>query len=261
MSMSSAPYGIKFGTAVWSDGAFERRALVAPLPGGAGRVVDLNRVERVRLAKLGEGRPEALADALVPSSLRLLLESGPKGLQRAARALSYAEKWQQKKGIPQMLAPQRGTYKLLSCLPRPLAVRASQGHFLDRLNIFGPGAALAAISEPTIAIVGSTEDNYAGFCIAATSPIGPGLGAWLCIGQLGGGDLSVEIGMNNYTAPTDIWSDLILPKLRPAEVFLLPPPMLRLPNNVSQEDKIIIGTFFERLEINYEHEPVHPILQ
>jgi hypothetical protein len=132
---------------------------------------------------------------------------------------------------------------------------------LDRLSIFGPGAALPAISEPTIAIVGSTEDQYAGFCIAAASPIGPVLGAWLCMGQLGAGDFSVEIGMNNYTSPTDIWADLILPKLRPAEVFLLPPPMLRLPNNVSSEDKIIIGTFFERLEINYEHEPVHPILQ
>jgi hypothetical protein len=215
----------------------------------------------VRLAKLGEGRPEALADALVPSSLRQLLESGPRGLQRAAQALSYADKWHQKKGIPEKLAPMCGSYRLLPCLPRPLAVRASQGHFLDRLNIFGPRAALPAISDPTIAIVGSTEDKYAGCCIAATSPMGPVLGAWLCIGQLETGDFSVEIGVNNYTTSTDIWADLIPPKLRPSEVFLLPPPMLRLPNNVSSEDKIIIETFFERLEINYEHEPVHPMLQ
>jgi hypothetical protein len=259
--MATIPQGFKLGTAVWRDGSTERRAMVAPLPGDPGRVVDLNRIERIRLAKLGEGRPETLADALVPSSLRLLLESGPRGLQRAAQTLIYAEKWHQKSGLPDHLARRAGSYRTLPCLPRPLTIRTSNGQFLDRANVRGPFASLPAISDPTIAIVGSTEEQYAGCCIAACSPIGPRLGAWLRVGQLQQEDISIEIGANRYTADTRMWEDLIPPRLNPAEVFFLPPPMLRLPNIVSPDDKIIIETSFERLEIGYETEPVHPMVQ
>ncbi|MDR0498341.1 MAG: hypothetical protein LBH03_01240 [Holophagales bacterium] len=259
--MPTLTHGIKLGTAVWKDGFSERRALVACLPGDVGRVVDINRIERIRLAKLGEGRAEAVADALVPSSLRQLLESGPHGFQRAAQALSYAYKWHQKTGLPEEFAPFPGSYKLLPCLPRPLAVRTSLGHFLDRLTIQGPRAILPAISEPTIAIVGSTEEKYAGCCIAANSPIGPIIGAWLYVGQLPQCDIFVEIGTYKNSTSTDIWADLTLPSLRPAEVFLLPAPMLRLPNNISPKDKITIETSFDRLEINYGSDPVHPTVQ
>jgi hypothetical protein len=140
-------------------------------------------------------------------------------------------------------------------------VRTNQGDFLDRLNVRGPLASLPAISEPTIAIVGSTDEKYAGFCIAANSPIYPILGAWLCIGQMYIDTISVQIGKNRFTATTEIWADLIPPRLKPAEVFFLPPPMLRLPNNVSHEDRITIETSFESLEICYEPEPLHPIVQ
>jgi len=261
--MASLHHSIKFGSAVWRMGASERRALVAPLPGDDNRVVDLNRVERVRLSKLGEGRAEAMADALVPSSLRLLLESGPRAIQRALQALSYAEKWHKRSGLPEEFAP-RSEYKILPCLPRPLSVRTSNGQFLDRLSVIGPGATLPAISEPTIAIVGSTEERYAGCCIAANSPLGPVLGAWLYVGQLNQediGDISVEIGSYKSVTPTDAWADLIPPPLRPAEVFLLPPSMLRLPNNISSGDKVIIKTAFECLELYYGAEPLHYIVQ
>ena len=221
----------------------------------------MNCVEKHRLAKLGEGRPKQVADALVPSSLRTLLECGPRGIQRAAQTMAYAEKWHRRSGLPQTLAPREGSYTPLPCLPRPLTVRTNQGLLLDRLNIRGPRASVSAISEPTIAIVGSTGDDYIGYCIAANSPDGPVLGEWLCIGQLQPGDISIEIGANKYIASTEIWADLIPPKLNPAEVFFLPPPMLRLPNNATAADKIIIETSFERLEINYEPEPIHPMVQ
>jgi len=257
-------HGIKLGTAVWKEGFSERRALVAQLPGDTSRVVDLNRVERIRLAKLGEGRAESLADVLVPSSLRQLLESGRLGIQRAAQALSYADKWHQKNGLPEEFAPALGSYKLLPCLPRPLAVRTSLGYFLDRLSVHGPGAVLPAISEPTIAIVGyvgSIDEKCVGCCIAASSPIGPILGAWLYIGQLPQCSISIEIGAYKNSTPADIWADLTPPPLRTAEVFLLPAPILRLPNNISPKDKIIIETPFDRLEVRYGSDPVHPTLQ
>ncbi len=40
------------GTAVWNEGPAERRALVARL--ASGRLADLNRIEAVRLRKLGD---------------------------------------------------------------------------------------------------------------------------------------------------------------------------------------------------------------
>jgi hypothetical protein len=120
---------------------------------------------------------------------------------------------------------------------------------------------MSAISEPTIAIVGSTQAEYTGCCIAASSPLGPILGAWLYIGQLPPGNISVEIGTYKNTTSTDIWAELTPPILRPAEVLLLPAPMLRLPNNISPEDRIIIETPFDRLEINYGAEPTHHMVQ
>jgi len=262
--MATVTHPIKLGSAVWSEGVSERRALVSPLPGDASRVVDLNRVERVRLSRLGEGRAEAMADTLVPSSLRLLLESGPRAIQRAAQALSYADKWHSRSRLPEEFAPGIDSCKLLPCLPRPLSIRTSDGHFLDRLNIHGPTSTLSAISEPTLAIVGSTEATYAGCCIAANSPLGPVLGAWLYIGQLRQDDvghISMEIADYKSVTPTDAWADLTPPALRPAEVFMLPAPMLRLPNNISPGDKIIIETAFERLEIHFGSEPIHHVVQ
>ena len=76
------------GTASWTEGAAERRALVAPLP--SGRLADLHRIEQLRLKKLGEGDPERLAEAMVPPSLRRILEGGARALARAVlSAISF----------------------------------------------------------------------------------------------------------------------------------------------------------------------------
>jgi hypothetical protein len=261
--MATLPRGLKFGTATWNEGASIRRALVGQLPSDPGRVVDLNRVERIRLTKTGEGRPEPLADALVPASLRLLLESGPRGIQRAAQTLLYADKWHQRNGLPENFAPAANSYALLPCLPRPVAFKNCLGVLLDRLNIQGPMARVPAISDPTLAIVGTTETKYAGCCIAAISPLGPVLGAWLCIDQLPdiADHISVEIGAFKTVTPMDIWTNLKPPPLRPAEVFMLPAPMLRLPNYIAPDERIVIETSFDRLEINYGDEPMHHVVQ
>jgi hypothetical protein len=75
------------------------------------------------------------------------------------------------------------------------------------------------------------------------------------------GDITVEIGTYKNSTSTDIWAGLTPPQLRPAEVFLLPAPMLRLPNNILPRDKITIEAPFDRLEIYYGTDPVHPTVQ
>jgi len=252
--------GFSLGTAVWQDGYMERRALVARLHGGDGRVADLNRFERVRQARLGEGRPDAMADALVPPSLRQLLETGKLGLQRAEQAFQYAEKWRKKGGIPDALAPVAGSYALLPCLPRPVSIRASDGRPLDRLRVRGHGSTIPALSEPTVAIVGGAKGEVAGCCIAAESQSGPVLGTWLHIGPLPEGELAIETSGHRSAAPLDTWTGLVLPALMPGEVFLLPAPKLRLPRPVPGA-RLVIQTPFDRLEIEYGPEPVHPVLQ
>ena len=53
-----------------AEGAAERRPRGAPSPRESSRLVDLYRVEQVRLAKLGEGRAAALAAETGPADLR-----------------------------------------------------------------------------------------------------------------------------------------------------------------------------------------------
>ena len=86
--------------------------LIAPLPSDASRLVDLTALEAIRLAKLGEGDPEALARALVPPSLDALLASGPRGLARARQTLAYAQKWENRGILPEELASTRWSPKL-----------------------------------------------------------------------------------------------------------------------------------------------------
>ena len=100
------------GTAVWVEGAVERRALMARLV--SGRLADLNRIEAIRLRKLGEGEPERLADVLVPASLRRVLEGGPRALARARQALAYAEKWDRRGSLPK---PWRRSWSPWRCCP------------------------------------------------------------------------------------------------------------------------------------------------
>jgi hypothetical protein len=191
---------------------------------GEDRVVDLSRVEAFRLKKLGEGRAEVLAEALVPPSLRLLLESGPRALLRARQAFAYAEKWARRGDLPETLAPRREAVRLQPCLPRPAALRTDGGLILDRLAVRGPGAALAHPPSPTIAVVGQAGGRIGGWCLALEHGGGAVLGGWLTLEFRAKGHLEMLCGQQRRSAPFDAWEDLELPELRPAEVCLLPPP-------------------------------------
>ena len=251
---------MKLGTAVWKEGGGERQALVAELPSDPGRVVDLNRLEHLRLAKLGEGWAERMAQALVPPCLRALLEGGPRAIQRARQVLAYAEKWNKRGGFPESLAPPREQVRLLPCLPRPLAVRRWDGTALDRLSVLGPGGTLGSLPLPTLALVGLLGDNPAGCCLAVEHAQGVALGAWLELDLDWEGFLELRLGAQHRRLPLDAWRGLELPALRPAEVLLAPPPHLRLaPGQPGQEVRLVSG--FETLVLRLGEAGLHTTLQ
>jgi len=251
---------MKLGTAVWKEGTSERTALVAELPSDAGRVVDLNRLEHLRLAKLGEGWAERLAMAQLPPSLRQLLEGGPRAIHRARQVLAYAEKWYKRGRFPESLAPRSDQVTLLACLPRPLAVRRWDGSPLDRLAVQGPGATLGSLPLPTLALVGLHGDPPAGCCLALEHAHGVVLGAWLELDLDWDGVLELNMGDQVRRLPLDAWRGLSLPPLRPAEVLLAPPPRLRL--GPWEAGKVLrYGAAFETLTLHLAETGVHPTVQ
>ncbi|HJW09895.1 MAG TPA: hypothetical protein VJ483_09690 [Holophagaceae bacterium] len=250
---------MRLGTAVWMEGISERRALVAAL--GGDRVVDLNRVERVRLVKLGEGLPEPMADVLVPSSLRRALEGGPRALQRIRTALAYAEKWARRGNLPEAFAPRLDQVQLLPCLPRPALLRRADGVHLDRLQVLGPGAELPGAPVPTLAVIGLHGGSAAGHCLALESHGVAQLGAWLAVEEVLEGELQFQIGGHSRRAPLEAWRGLELPDLRAGEALLLPPPRMRALPDLPAGLAIQLKAPFETLQAKLGREPLHPTVQ
>ena len=211
------------GTALFRNGSADRRALVAML--SHGRVVDLNRMERMRLEKIGEGHPELLAEALVPPSLRRLMESGPRALQRARQTLAYAEKWRQRGDLPEWIAPSIETVLLLPCLPRPTNLRKADGTHRDRLAVKGPGATISSQPQILLAVLGGHGD-VRGFCLAAEDGPSTVLGGWMSM-EMPKGNLELRAGNLRRSVALEAWEHLEFPPLRPGEVMLFPPPRLK----------------------------------
>lgn len=238
-----------------------RRALVAPLPSDPTRLVDLNRAEQARLARLGETRPERLAEALVPPSLRRLLESGPRALLRAAKALSYAEAWARRGDLPELLAPRERATRPLPCLPRPALLLGPDGRRLDRGGVRGPGALVGAPPRPTLAVAGLGGGAPGGFCLALEDGGSAVLGCWLCLDGPGEGFLEVCAGGHRRRAPLDAWAGLELASLRPGGVFLLPPPALRGLPGLLPGTALEVAAPFERMALGLDPEAAHPVVQ
>ncbi|HET6329886.1 MAG TPA: hypothetical protein VFF76_03780 [Holophagaceae bacterium] len=250
---------MRLGTAVWEEGASERRALVSPLADG--RFADLNRIERVRQAKLGEGAPEALADALVPSSLRRVLEAGLRGLQRVKQTIAYAEKWARRGDLPDTLAVPHERARLLACLPRPGTLRLANGVHLDRLRVLGPGAWLGAAPEAGLAAVGLAGGDVAGFCLALHAEGVAVLGAWLLVGEPFGGDLLLRAGTHKRHASLEVYEGLELPPLRAGEALLLPPLRLRALPTLDPGADLEIRSAFDALTVHLGPEALHGTVQ
>lgn len=252
----------KLGTAVWCEGAAEHRALVAPLPSDPSRLVDLHRVEQVRLARLGEGRPESLAEALVPPSLRQVLEGGPRAVQRLKQALAYAEKWTRRGDLPDALAPLATSVRLLPCLPRPVLLRRGDGTHLDRLAVQGPGGTLGAVPQPTLAAVGLHRGGgHAGWCLALEDGAGAVLGAWMVLGFPEEGALELRCGSHHRRVPLDTWSGLEIPGLRAGEVVVLPAPRQRLLPGLVPGSDFTVSAPFEALSLKLGPDIPHLTVQ
>lgn len=255
------PLSLLLGTAIWVEKGREHCALVAPLPSDPERVVDLHRVEVARLARLGEGRPDTLAEALVPPRLQALLEAGPRALHRARTALAYAEKWRRRGDIPEILAPPLREVRMLACLPHPAALRRTDGSPLEPLLARGPGAMLGCLPRPTLAAVGWTGEGPAGYCLAVEDVRGAVLGAWLNPDFNFRGLLELRMGEHRRTAHMDGWEGLALPPLLPGEVQLLPAPRLRALPELMPGSAFALKAAFETLELSLAEELVHPTLQ
>ncbi|HEX9082970.1 MAG TPA: hypothetical protein VF768_11870 [Holophagaceae bacterium] len=235
------------GTAAWPEGPGERRALVARLE--SGRLADLNRIETLRLRKLGEGEPERLAEVLVPASLRRLLEGGPRALARVRQVLAYAEKWDRRGTLPAALAPDPASVRLLPCLPRPSRLRRADGVCLDRLQVTGPGAALDAMPRPTLAALGGFGGAPAGFCLALEGGTGATLGAWMVAGWPDGA-LDLKAGTHRRRIPLAAWEGLALPPLHAGEALLLPPPRLRPLPELEPDTEVVLAAPFDTLVLS-----------
>lgn len=242
------------GTAVWAEGPLERRALVGRL--ASGRLADLNRLEAIRLRKLGEGDPERLAEALVPPSLRRLLAGGPRALARARQALAYAEKWDRRGTLPEALAPRPETVDLRPCLPRPAILRRLDGRELDRFALRGPGAELTGPPQPGLAALGMAGGGVAGFCLAVEEAGPAVLGAWM-VNAWPGGSLELRAGSARRSAPLQAWEGLELPALRAGEALLLPPPRLKALPELLPGAEVRVVADFETLTLRCGPDGIH----
>lgn len=245
------------GTAIFSDGSIERRVLVARLLDG--RVVDLNRIEQARLRKLGEGQPEGLADALVPPSLRRMLEGGPRALQRAKQALAYAEKWNQRGDLPVWIAPTIESVTLLPCLPRPAQLRRADGTHRDRFQVKGPGARIASQPQIMLAVVGGSGE-VRGYCLAAEDGETTVLGAWMTL-DLPPGHLELRAANHRRSVALDAWEHLDLPSLHSGEVLLLPPSRLKPFPALEPGARLQLSWPIEEMELILGENLPHPTLQ
>lgn len=246
------------GTAVWFEGPVMRRALVARL--ASGRIADLNRIEAIRLRKLGEGLPDALAEALVPASLRRVLEGGPRALARVRQVVNYAEKWDRRGSLPEALAPLPNAVDLLSCLPRPSSLRRLDGQVLDRFSVKGPGAELLTLPQPSLTAVGMAGDAVAGFslCLEGSGEIA--LGAWMA-DEWPTGSLELKVGAARRSAPLKAWEGLELPPLRAGEVLVLPAPKLKPIPDFQAGSEVRLSAGFDQMILRLGPEGVHPTLQ
>jgi len=246
------------GTAIWAEGPVERRALVARL--ASGRLADLNRIEAIRLRKLGEGDPELLAEVMVPASLRKVLEGGTRALARARQTLAYAEKWDRRGTLPETLAPGLESVDLLPCLPRPSSLRRMNGQNLDRLAVRGPEAELSAPPRPGLAALGLAGGSLAGFCLALEDGGSAILGAWMT-DEWPRGNLELKAGAARRTMPLKVWEGLELPPLRAGEVMLLPPAKLRPLPGLMAGTEVRLSAGFDQLILRLGPEGMHPTVQ
>lgn len=253
---------MELATAAWADGRRPRLALVARL--ASGRLADLERVEAIRLRKLGEGDADRLAAALVPPSLPRVLAGGPRALARVRQALAYAEKWDRRGTLPGELAPWPEQATLAPLLPAPTPVRFLDGSLGEGLSLLGPGARLAWTPglelQPALAAVGLKGRRPAGYALALQAGGALVVDAWLRVPLVLEGDLVLRGQGGRRTAPLAAFGDLAHPVLRPGEALILTAPGVP-PLPAGPGDRVQVQAPCGTLAAALEPEGTHPTLQ
>lgn len=229
--------------------------LVAPLAGNPERLVDLTAVEALRLAKLGEGAPEALARALVPPTLAAVLASGQRGVVRARQALAYAEKWARRSGLPEELTvPPEGLERAL-----PERLRTFEGRRLDPSALLGPRQSLPGRPQATLALVGTGTAAFPGLRLVLLGEGRLRLSPWIAFE--GGGPLQLAVGGHRRRVNPEAWEGLETPPLEAGEHLLLPPPKLRPWPSLPKGAPIDLRWGEDRLQGLLARSLDHPTLQ
>lgn len=253
---------MELATATWAEGRRTRVALVARL--ASGRLADLERVEAIRLRKLGEGDADRLAAALVPPSLPRVLAGGPGALARARQTLAYAEKWDRRGTLPGELAPWPEQVALAPLLEGPTLVHFPDGSLGEGLALQGPGARLEWAPgldlQAALAVVGMKGRRPAGRALALVAGGTVVAGAWLQVDLVLEGALVLHGQAGRRTADLARWADLGPPQLRPGEVALLAPLHLDL-LPAQPGDQVQVQAPFGSLAVSLGRDGAHPTLQ
>ncbi len=232
-----------------------RTLLIAPLPSDPSRLVDLTALEAIRLAKLGEGDPEFLAQALVPPSLDALLAAGPRGLARARQALAYAQKWESRGLLPEELASTRWIPKLAP----PSGLLTLEGRRMGPGALLKEGHALPGTPQATLCLVGQAGGLPAGLRMAL---LGEGrliLSPW--IETEGVGPLQLAVGGHKRKVTLEAWDGLDLPTLLPGEHLILPAPRLRPWPSLPKGAAIDLRWGMDHLQAHLARALDHPTVQ
>lgn len=229
--------------------------LVAPLAGPPERLVDLSAVEAVRLAKLGEGRPEALAEALVPPDLRDLLGGGARALARARQALAYAEKWERRGGLPAELQVPATALEGWE----PPSLRTLEGRRLDASAVLSPRQALPGRPQASLCLVGTGTPGTVAFRLALVGEGRLRLSPWLALE--GTAALQLSVAGHRRKVGAEVWEGVDLPALAPGEHLLLPPPKLRPWPSLPKGAPIDLRWGEDRLQASLARGLEHPTLQ
>ena len=218
-------------------------------------MVDLTALESIRLAKLGEGSPEALAQALVPPTLAALLAAGPRGLARARQALAYAQKWENRGILPEELASPRWVARLTP----PSGLLTLDGRRLDLAALLKEGHALPGTPQATLCLVGQAGGLPAGLRMALLGEGRIMLSPW--IETEGVGPLQLSVGGHRRKVTLEAWNGLDLPLLGPGEHLILPVPRLRPWPSLAKGASIELRWGADHLQSHLARPLEHPTVQ
>ena len=206
----------RLGTAAWTEGAMERRALVAPLPSDP--------VPAGGSPSRGAGPPGEARRGPGGGAGR-----GPGATQPAGRSWKAGPGPSSGSGRPSPM-PRSGSAAGISRIswrrrrprsgccpacPRPAVLRRGDGTHLDRLAVQGPGGTLGTLPQPTLAVVGLHPGRGSHGLVPGpggrrSAPCWADGWSWTSPRKA---TLELRCGSHHRRIPLDTWTGLEMPEL------------------------------------------------